>query len=108
MKTKELSVILVEYGDLEDLIKETFGHEFSIPEDLECNNDTYHLFRNITEHVGVTFFNNGSSFKADWTIDDLNEFKEAGNHNGLLRTILEELCRLGKIKPGHYLVNVSW
>lgn len=108
MKTRQLSVILVEYDDLEDLIKETFGHEFSIPEDLESGNDTYHLFKDIIGNPGITFFNDGSSFKSRLEIDELNIFKATGKHSFLTSTILEELCKQEKIEKGHYLINISW
>jgi hypothetical protein len=93
LPTKTETYICVNYSDLEFFIKQETGHEVCIAELACCNNDS-----NLTCNVKVI---------SGFFIDYWNEFKSSGQHCGL-GTILDGLCSEGKIKPGKYLINVSW
>jgi hypothetical protein len=93
LPTKTETYICVGDSDLEWFIKQETGHEVCISELANCGNDT-----NLVYNVETI---------KDLYIEDWNEFKASGERCGLI-TILDGLCGEGKIKPGKYLINVSW
>lgn len=96
---KEISVILLEYGEFEKLVNKEFfegKNKYCYPDDEEMNNDTNKLYSDI----------NGE-FKYDWEKDDLKEIRE-GKTKFIARDALQELCRKEIIPKGNYLISVCW
>jgi len=93
----KLEVISVDYSEIDQLAHKVYGHEFNMAEDQESTNYSYKLFMNI----------NGQGID-DYDQKKLDEFKSTGAHNFLADTLLKDLCRQGHLKPGNYLVDISW
>lgn len=85
----------VDYRDIEKQICETFHkEEFSAVDDLEAGNDSSHT-------VEV----DGKVNKYD--AEKLKRWQE--NHEPfMLRILMNELCRLGILPKGDYLIIISW
>lgn len=93
LKSTKKTYQVVEYHDLDNFIHAVTGLDYMCASEEQWSNDTYHLI-NVT---GV--------------IDDYDKkkfigFKKGGSYS--LRMILNNLCSEGHIKPGGYLIHVSW
>jgi hypothetical protein len=96
LKCTEQTVISVYYSDLEQFIKEETGQTYDIVCQEEYNNDIHKEF----DVDGDTMYLGEVS---KWL-----DFKGGKIQQYMLRTILDGLCRDGKIKSGKYLVHISW
>ena len=92
-------VITVNYNDVEQLIKEVYGHEYEIMP-MEEVGSSHHAatYEQIVE----------ASELADWQAEDLETLKQGEPDMYILGTILQDLCNNGYIKPGHYSISVTW
>jgi hypothetical protein len=99
LKCKVKTIVEVDYNDLERFIKAETGHEYEIPSEEECDNDTARTFDGIDGNARGHIV----GFAEDWA-----KFKATGKGRYILRVILEGLCSEGKLQPGDYLVKVSW
>lgn len=101
LKIKELTINIVNYGDLEDMVRIHYPEfsDYSFVASEEVNNDSTHLYRNITKNPLV------------WNISDkdyFNEKKDRGDWMYATSNILFDLCSKGIIPEGNYLIDVSW
>ena len=96
LKHDRYEVISVEYGDLQDLVEEVWGHEWSFVCDGEYNNDTQHEFQ--VEKKPLT----------EWELKEFGEFVDSGKGFYLSHVLLQELANRNYIDEGIYLINVCW
>lgn len=94
---KKVSYIELDYGELEDLIKKTYGHSYEFVAQEELMNDmskTYSVKKEVLEQ---------------WDQEDLDGFITSGRiKNWRTHTILTDLANKGIIEEGDYLINISW
>jgi len=100
LKCERKMVYEVDYSDLERFIDKEFGHSFNDTYDLPCleeqGNDVY------------------MEFSVDGYLTEYDEksiaemIKTKTYKQWSTRNILNHLCKLGKLEPGEYMVDVSW
>lgn len=99
---KTVSVIELDYGDLEDLVNKVYGgkdkEEYSFVATEECGNDSDHKFPNIS----------AAPFKNEWDQKDADELRSGKFPCYRNYTLLKALCQDGHLEPGDYLVRVCW
>lgn len=94
-QVKEVTYYEMNWHTFEDLVKLVYGHEFEFVADIECGNDSDHTF-------------SGNGELSDYEVKELNKFKETGEYSYISRTLLNALISLQILKPGMYLITVSW
>jgi len=96
MKSESRTIFEVDYHELEREVKEAFGVDWNFAAAQEANNDTMNEFS-----VDGTLY--------DYEREEIAAFID-GTHDGdyLASALMNELCRLGRIEPGTYMVRVSW
>lgn len=79
----------IEYGELENIIKEHFNIKINIPYSLELTNDSYYVF-----------YAEPNELLLNCSEDEINNYEvfEYVNH----------LCTLGLIPEGNILVEIFW
>ena len=85
----------VEYGDLEQLIGDTYGKEFSVISALCCGNDTMHSVR-------------AQNCADKWEKREIQDWLDGGHEEIGLHGIFSDMCEKGLLEAGDYLVNVYW
>lgn len=94
---KKLEVVLMDYGELEDLVREHTGLKEFVPvADFEWGNDSFYLFQDV---------------KRDPNATGLNRVEESIAKDRILFSplgVMNWLCMHAHIEPGNYLVSVSW
>lgn len=95
LNVTEESIFKVNYSEVERLIKETYGREYDLPDDMESCNDTS-IEISVDGILGEYSFNN------------ITKWVETGKGNYLLRSLMNDLCRIGNIDKGRYLIRISW
>lgn len=95
LKVSEESVFKVNYYDVEKLIGETYGREYNLPDDMESNNDT-----------SLEILVDG--ILGEYSFNTITKWVETGKGNCLLRSLMNDLCRIGAIDKGRYLIRISW
>ncbi len=93
---KHKSVIEIGYSELERLVQDKLGFkDYSFAATEECGNDSDHQF--------------DVDGKLDkWDKENIQEWKDGESPTFTNPVILNELCRLGHIKKGEYIVTVCW
>lgn len=94
------AIIKLDYNAFDKLVNEHLPQakgKYEFVQAQECGNDTDHLFEGITAEEP-------SDFDKQWTLPDL----ERGKLDWRAHKILKLLCRKGAVKPGNYLIQVSW
>ena len=101
---------LVEHKDFDGIVRKVYKQPFSFINDKKCSreshyiSDMYLLFRHITAGKDEE-----DSSIADAIYEDIKSFKERGfSKSSLALILLYDLCANGHIKPGNYIVRVSW
>lgn len=92
LAAKKYTIIEVEYNELEALIKEHFGHEFSLVAEFEITRDGVKKI----EIDGVV---------EDDDIPKIERFKAEGRGNWLALALLNQLAADGLIETGTYLIT---
>lgn len=91
LKTKKYEVIEVDQYDIDELIQEHFGHEFSIAADQELGSDGVKKF-SIDAEVG------------EYERTQVERFKAEGKGSWIGRALLNQLAADGLIEKGTYLI----
>lgn len=102
MKTE--TVTTIEYGELEDLVKKTYGikdYEFVAVE--ECGNDSSHRFT-PTEKKEL----DPNNVLDKYDLETLEKIKAGNVPNYSNHVIFQDLVNCGVLEPGVYIVEVSW
>lgn len=97
---KELKIV-VDYWDLEELIKEVYNQEdYEFTADMECGNDTKKSFKvKKGEFEGSL---------GEYYRKDIQKFIDKGEYSYLAGKLLNDLADKDIIQEGDYLINVSW
>lgn len=96
-RVKAKSIYYVEYHDLEDIVRETWGHDWSAIANIHnCHNDSSYDFTADPEGYD----------DLETMEDELIEYLEEGS--GSCYDILPLLVVKGIIPKGEYIVNVCW
>jgi hypothetical protein len=93
---KKTTVIEVDYKELEDLIKDTYRHEFDIVADQEWNNDESH---SVEFQKGVS---------DNYTRRTVDTFKKDGSGNFVLYALMQDMVNEGILEEGQYLIGICW
>ena len=98
LKHDKYEVISVHYKDLEALVEEVWGHEWSFVSDLETFNDTQHEFEVKKNPLD------------EWDLRKLGIFVDSGQGSSfyLSAALLQELANRNYIDEGTYLINICW
>lgn len=97
MKVSKEIVFCVDYRDFENTVLEIYRRTYSFISDMECGNDTEHLFSNINGDIGP--YDEEELIK--WKDNKIPAFY-------LADSLLNDMCRNGHIEPGNYLILVCW
>jgi len=98
IKISEKHIFEIECWDFNNLVKRVYGHDYEYVADTECGNDSCQSY----DEIGLCDISNKRSE------EDLEKFIKTGNGNFMARILLVDMCRRKVIKPGNYLINVSW
>ena len=88
-------VIEMKYDELEDMVKETWGHDWEFVSDQECSNDSSHEF-SVDGEID------------EWGQKEIDEFAKTGKGSFLARDLMNTLYKMGKLEKGEYLIQVCW
>ena len=100
LRIRKEETFFIDWDDLDEIIKNTYGHDFSFIREEESPNDVSHEFSIIGQ-------------EDEWgSIDDeerIEEFIKTGKTSGhMTRTLMYDLSNRNIIPKGHYVVNVCW
>jgi len=96
MKVNKVTVLKVNYKELDRAISTHYGKPFDVVADQELNNDSE---KEINIYPAVL---------DDYERKQVVHFKETGSYNFSLRALLIDMCNEGIVEPGNYLIEVSW
>lgn len=100
----KLEVYTIDYNEFEKLVKDTYKQDYNFVADMECSNDSEHLFRDIgNESLYVE-----NKILSKWEIQDINTFIKTGRYCHMAETLLEDMAMKKVLPPGNYLIEVSW
>ena len=100
---KERLLITVEYGDLEQFIKDKTGKDLEIPQILECANGTDH---SLSVDAEPPTMKHEIGERAEMEAFLFGDGPEPASMS--MYDVMDALCRKDLIKPGEYLIEVSW
>jgi len=93
---KKETVYRADYDDVEEFIQKFYEDpEYEFVVDMESHNDT-----------SLRFNVNGKL--DDWSQKKVEEFRAGKRRPFICGALLNDLCRQKIIKPGDYIVDVSW
>lgn len=96
MVITEITYKVISYGDIDNLIRKTYGHEFDIVADQEvCNGANLN-------------FNVSKGTVESYDKQRLESFVEFGTGHFIGHLILTDLCNKDLLEEGNYLIKVSW
>lgn len=119
LKTRTVTHQEVDYFDLDTFVKEITGREWEFVAARECGNDTEHTFSVTGTHWSRRLHDE----HPDWTyeqcrvpgLDQYDQQTIDGFLGGYIigrypdpQVMLDWLAANGHIRPGNYLVTVSW
>ena len=89
---------VLQYRELEELIKEFYGQEYEFVAKEELGNDS-----------SKTFFVESDAPLDSWDAEDIEKFKKTGKiGNCRTHALLDDMAAQKFIPPGNYLIEVSW
>lgn len=98
-KCKRVNLISVNYGDFEDLVNSVFGHDYSFPEDQECDNYSDHEFT-----VGPDSY----YIFTEYDQEKLDQYIATGKGSYMTNILMKHMNDVGVLPSGDYLIKVSW
>jgi len=96
IKIKEKTYFEIDCFDFEILIEKVYGQAFEYPDNMGCINDSCKLFTVSGKELD------------EFERETVDKFIETGSGTYIAYSLLNDLCNKKIIKPGNYLVNVSW
>jgi hypothetical protein len=98
MKLKHKIVIhfVVDGSDLEELIRETYGHSYELTADMECRNDSEYEYMLKKKELN------------EYQKKDLAKFIQTGEYYFIWNTLLQDMVNRSILDEGNYLIRVSW
>lgn len=92
-----ITTTIYDYDEFEQLVKDTYGINFSVVADLESANDTTHDMGSIS-----------NTWYSDYDEQEFLRWKREKRGTYLTGAIINALCVDGVIPPGNYQISVSW
>ena len=92
------TVIFVHHNDVEQLIKEVYGHEYEIMPMEEVGSSQYAATYEQTVESGEL---------EPWQLEEIDSLKQGDPKQFILGTILQDLCNNGHITAGYYSISVT-
>lgn len=96
LKFKRETLIVVDYGDLENFIDEVYDHDFELVADQELSNDVDKKMNIHPEELD------------EYDQAKLDKFVCGQNPSYMLRILMTDMCNRGLIEAGTYLIEISW
>lgn len=96
LKCKKETVIVVDYGDLDNFISKVYDVDFEVVADQELMND-------VDKKISVK-----KSVLNKWEQQDLDDFKSGKIKTFMLYTLMTDLANRDLIEEGNYLIEISW
>ena len=90
------SYFVVDYHDLDNLLREYYPGWDTIISDQELHNDMEHAIWVQKEEI------------SEYDIDDLEKSKAGKHVSWCLNTLMTDLCNRDIIEPGDYLITICW
>ncbi|MFA5433842.1 MAG: hypothetical protein WC319_13380 [Candidatus Paceibacterota bacterium] len=94
---KKIELYSIDYRTINKIVSEVYGHYYEFVADIECGNDTEHLYFDI-----------GNRMLRGYEQDSVEHFKETGKYNNLIYYLLEDMATNNIIPSGNYLILVRW
>ena len=92
-------VFATDYSDVENLIKKVYGHDYEIMPMEEVGSSQY----------AATYTQNVSKMQlSDHEVEEVNGLRNGKPHMFSLNAILSDMCNMGYIEPGEYIIDVNW
>jgi len=89
-------VFVIAYSDLDSMVKEFFGRDWSFVEDEEARNDHVYRFTITGKYM--------STYDWDW----LHQWVLGEKRKYLTHNILTAMAMVGHIPMGTYIIEVCW
>ena len=100
MAIKKQTVYKMNYSDFDDIVNEAFpGSNYEFVADIEGNNDECHSY--TVEPNDIT------QSEYFWYRTDWEKFLN-GHWDFMAGKILDQLCFMGKIPAGEYVIKINW
>jgi hypothetical protein len=93
------TIISVDYGDIETLIKEVYGHFYEIMPMEEVGSSQYAA----TYSIDVRICKLG-----EYGLEELQSLLEGKPEQRILSTIMQDLANKGHLDAGEYIIDVNW
>jgi len=99
-KFVEHTYFTIEYSDFESIIRKEYKQkDYEYVADVECGNDSEQSYE----------VRDGDKYFDEYEQEQIEKFKEDQLQTSYMaETLLNDMCRRGKIKPGSYLISVCW
>jgi len=96
----ESAYYTIDYSDFNAIINKEYGtKDYEFVADVECGNDSQSSFE----------VRDDDKYFGDYEQEDIEKFRKDHVGSGYMAgTLLNDMCRRGKIKPGSYLISVYW
>lgn len=95
-----LDAVIVWYTHLEQLIKDVYGKQVSIPASYERGNDSY-----VNQDVSTV---NPETWDVDGINKDIEEFLQSDSEWVNLESIMADLVLKGIIPAKNYMIEIYW
>lgn len=97
LRVKKVTYFEVSYSDLETLIQEEYGHNYSVVANLEAHNDS----KEETQALIGELDDNDKK--------NIERYKQTGSEQGISVFILMcDMAERGVIEEGDYLIDICW
>ena len=93
------TTIHVDYSDVEDLIKEVYGHPYEIMPMEEVGSSQYSAAWDLTVHKEAL---------TGYEEEELDTLKTGKPSHFIIHTILKDLCNRGHMEEGEYSMSINW
>lgn len=93
------TIYSVDHTDVEQLIKEVYGHTYEIMPMEEVGSSQY----------AATYDQNVQAAELDkWQVEEIAGLLQGTPEQFMLGTILQDMCNNGFIDAGRYSIKVTW
>lgn len=96
LRCKIVTMVMVDYSDLEQFIQEVYGRIYEIAAEEEWSNDTAHNYTIRKEPLST------------YEQEKMNEFLAGRSAPRMTRIFLRDMVNKGLILEGEYTIEVSW
>lgn len=95
MIIQQKEFLVVAYSEVEKTVKEEYGIDFSVAEDMQAYNGS---------NIAITV-----TGKLDkWKKEDIEKVKKGHQGTYIIYALMDDMASRGIIPKGEYLIEVSW